>query len=40
MENQHPIMHQNVIVMRHGDRIDNSNPLWTSTAARPWDPPL
>ncbi|CAJ2669931.1 unnamed protein product [Trifolium pratense] len=40
MENQHPIMHQNVIVMRHGDRIDNFDPLWTSTAARPWDPPL
>ncbi|KAK2360327.1 Phosphoglycerate mutase family protein [Trifolium repens] len=40
MENQQPIMHQNVIVMRHGDRIDNFDPLWTSTAARPWDPPL
>jgi phosphohistidine phosphatase SixA len=40
LENQHPIMHQNVIVMRHGDRIDNFDPLWTSTAARPWDPPL
>ncbi|GAU48251.1 hypothetical protein TSUD_174890 [Trifolium subterraneum] len=33
-------MHQNIIVMRHGDRIDNLDPLWTSTAARPWDPPL
>ncbi|CAL9245642.1 unnamed protein product [Arabidopsis halleri] len=32
--------HQNVIVMRHGDRLDNFEPLWTSTAARPWDPPL
>ncbi|EOA24549.1 hypothetical protein CARUB_v10017807mg [Capsella rubella] len=36
--------HQNVIVMRHGDRLDEahseSEPLWTSTAARPWDPPL
>jgi phosphohistidine phosphatase SixA len=39
-ENHHQIMHQNVIVMRHGDRIDNFDPLWTSTAARPWDPPL
>ncbi|KAL1190909.1 hypothetical protein V5N11_025650 [Cardamine amara subsp. amara] len=32
--------HQNVIVMRHGDRFDNFDPLWLSTAARPWDPPL
>uniref|UniRef100_A0A7N0UQ74 Phosphoglycerate mutase family protein n=1 Tax=Kalanchoe fedtschenkoi TaxID=63787 RepID=A0A7N0UQ74_KALFE len=31
---------QNVIVMRHGDRLDNFEPLWTSTAKRPWDPPL
>ncbi|XP_077245005.1 uncharacterized protein LOC143884983 [Tasmannia lanceolata] len=31
---------QNVIVMRHGDRIDNFEPLWISTAPRPWDPPL
>lgn len=31
---------QNVVVMRHGDRIDNFEPLWTTTAARPWDPPL
>lgn len=26
--------------MRHGDRIDSFEPLWVSTAARPWDPPL
>ncbi|CAI9781614.1 unnamed protein product [Fraxinus pennsylvanica] len=32
--------YQNVVVMRHGDRIDNFEPLWASTAARPWDPPL
>ncbi|KDP28839.1 hypothetical protein JCGZ_14610 [Jatropha curcas] len=32
--------YQNVVVMRHGDRIDNFDPLWVSTAARPWDPPL
>ncbi|ESQ44035.1 hypothetical protein EUTSA_v10006156mg [Eutrema salsugineum] len=32
--------HQNVIVMRHGDRIDDFEPLWVSTAERPWDPPL
>ena len=31
---------QNVVVMRHGDRLDNCEPLWLSTAARPWDPPL
>ncbi|GFY92700.1 phosphoglycerate mutase family protein [Actinidia rufa] len=33
-------MYQNVVVMRHGDRIDNFEPLWAATAARPWDPPL
>ncbi|CAK7347804.1 unnamed protein product [Dovyalis caffra] len=32
--------HQNVIVMRHGDRIDNFEPLWITNASRPWDPPL
>lgn len=26
--------------MRHGDRIDNFDPSWVSTAPRPWDPPL
>ncbi|XP_055962207.1 uncharacterized protein LOC130015657 [Mercurialis annua] len=31
---------QYVVVLRHGDRIDHFDPLWTSTAARPWDPPL
>lgn len=31
---------QNVIVMRHGDRLDNADPLWISSAERPWDPPL
>ncbi|KAG9452261.1 hypothetical protein H6P81_005165 [Aristolochia fimbriata] len=31
---------QHVIVMRHGDRMDNVEPLWVSTADRPWDPPL
>ncbi|KAI4356674.1 hypothetical protein L6164_000679 [Bauhinia variegata] len=35
-----PDFYQNVIVMRHGDRMDNFEPLWVSTAARPWDPPL
>lgn len=31
---------QHLIVMRHGDRIDNFEPLWTANAERPWDPPL
>lgn len=31
---------QSVVVMRHGDRIDNADPRWTTTAARPWDPPI
>ncbi|VVB06377.1 unnamed protein product [Arabis nemorensis] len=32
--------HQNVIVMRHGDRMDDFDPLWVSTTERPWDPLL
>ncbi|KAJ1388278.1 hypothetical protein SESBI_39251 [Sesbania bispinosa] len=40
LENQRPVLYQNVLVMRHGDRNDNIDPLWSSTAARPWDPPL
>ncbi|XP_071723517.1 uncharacterized protein [Rutidosis leptorrhynchoides] len=32
--------HQNVVVMRHGDRIDNFQPLWVAKGPRPWDPPL
>lgn len=39
-ENQSPVSYQNVVVMRHGDRIDNFEPSWASTAPRPWDPPL
>src|ERR1044072_4486328 len=39
-ENQRLVSYQNVVVMRHGDRIDNFEPTWVSTAARPWDPPL
>lgn len=31
---------QNVVVMRHGDRIDHLEPLWVAHAQRPWDPPL
>ena len=37
---QIPDFYQNVVVMRHGDRNDNVDPVWISTAARPWDPPL
>ena len=37
---QIPDFYQNVVVMRHGDRIDNVDPVWISTATRPWDPPL
>ncbi|KAL6584926.1 hypothetical protein OROMI_004215 [Orobanche minor] len=32
--------HQNVVVMRHGDRIDNFEPRWIKNSPRPWDPPL
>ncbi|ESQ44034.1 hypothetical protein EUTSA_v10006148mg [Eutrema salsugineum] len=32
--------YQNILMMRHGDRIDKVEPLWLDTAARPWDPPL
>ncbi|XP_078155827.1 uncharacterized protein LOC144551639 [Carex rostrata] len=31
---------QRVIVMRHGDRIDEFNDMWSRKAQRPWDPPL
>ncbi|KAJ4956280.1 hypothetical protein NE237_013063 [Protea cynaroides] len=31
---------QNVIVMRHGDRLDCSEFLWITTTRRPWDTPL
>ncbi|XVF33582.1 hypothetical protein REPUB_Repub17cG0180500 [Reevesia pubescens] len=32
--------YQNVVVMRHGDRMDNFDPTWVKTADRPWDSPL
>ncbi|XP_009105525.2 uncharacterized protein LOC103831373 [Brassica rapa] len=32
--------YQNILMLRHGDRIDRINPLWPDTASRPWDPPL
>lgn len=31
---------QNLIVMRHGERMDDADPTWVAKAARPWDPPL
>ncbi|KAL3007339.1 hypothetical protein AAZX31_08G328200 [Glycine max] len=34
------VSYQNVFVMRHGERLDNFEPSWVMTAARPWDPPL
>ncbi|KAJ0255588.1 Phosphoglycerate mutase family protein [Hirschfeldia incana] len=32
--------YQNILMMRHGDRMDKVNPVWLDTAPRPWDPPL
>ncbi|GMH21651.1 hypothetical protein Nepgr_023493 [Nepenthes gracilis] len=32
--------HQNLIVMRHGHRLDNFDESWEKKAERPWDPPL
>ncbi len=29
-----------VIIMRHGHRQDEEDPLWHRNAKRPWDPPL
>ncbi|KAL5862282.1 hypothetical protein ACOSQ3_003563 [Xanthoceras sorbifolium] len=40
MQMDSPKSHQNVVVMRHGDRADSFEPMWVSTAARPWDPHL
>ncbi|KAJ6679375.1 hypothetical protein OIU79_019189 [Salix purpurea] len=39
-ENNDAKHQQNVVVMRYGDRIDNVEPSWITTATRPWDPPL
>lgn len=33
-------MEQHVVVMRHGERRDNVEPLWAARASRRWDPPL
>lgn len=33
-------VYQYIVVMRHGDRLDNVDPLWITQSERPWDPPL
>lgn len=35
-----PLREQHVVVMRHGERRDNVEPLWASRASRRWDPPV
>jgi hypothetical protein len=31
---------QYLVVMRHGERLDEVDVAWRETAERPWDPPL
>ena len=31
---------QRIVIIRHGERLDNVDYTWTETAARPYDPPL
>ncbi|VFQ84311.1 unnamed protein product [Cuscuta campestris] len=33
-------LYQNVVVIRHGPRLDNFDESWVQNAGRPWDPPL
>ena len=40
MEKRASSSKQRVIVVRHGERLDNVDYTWTETAARPYDPPL
>lgn len=40
MDSTSPDFYQNVVVLRHADRLDFSDHSWAATAARPWDPPL
>ncbi|CAH9096449.1 unnamed protein product [Cuscuta europaea] len=35
-----PQLYQNVIVMRHGPRLDNFDKNWTMATEHPWNPPL
>lgn len=35
-----PSSYQNVVVLRHGDRIDFIDSSWVNTATRKWDPEL
>lgn len=39
-QSKQEFVYQNVVVMRHGERKDNIEPLWAAKASRPWDPPL
>lgn len=40
LEEPHRRRYQHVVIMRHGDRLDNIDQSWPSMAPRPWDPPL
>lgn len=40
MDSTSPDFYQNVVVLRHADRLDFSDHSWAAMAARPWDPPL
>lgn len=31
---------QKVVVMRHGQRVDEVDESWAENAERPWDPPM
>lgn len=35
-----PIRIQNLVVMRHSERMDDVDPTWTTASERPWDPPI
>ncbi|KAE9597787.1 hypothetical protein Lal_00041478 [Lupinus albus] len=39
-QNETHELYQNVVVMRHAERIDKFDPLWVTKATKPWDPPL
>jgi broad specificity phosphatase PhoE len=32
--------HQELLVLRHGQRLDEVQDTWSASAERPWDPPL
>jgi len=31
---------QELLVLRHGQRLDEVQHAWSASAERPWDPPL